>query len=394
MKILYINEFINCANGARIHGLELISAFQEIGVNIKVYPEIIKERCLSSDDSVERIKKVLLLWPNIIEGLILIKKAFLAPFRILQIFKLLNNYKPDVILIRPGLHDPLPLLLKARRKNIIILEINAPMCSEKAVYYRMKGCPVKLWPIYYALESAILRSADGIYVVSKEVEKTIRSSEEGKPFLVKVIPNGVALDRFIGVNGQKKNFRSNFAVGFVGSLHAWHGVDVFISSINKIKEHCPDLKAYIVGEGQVRKSLEKQVCEYGIQDKVTFLGRLPYAQVVDFLFDMDVLVAPYNFPDEFYFSPLKVFEYMAAGKGIVATRCGQISELLVNGEDAFLIGQEYLEQELAQALMILYRDDVLRDRLGKNAQNKVRAYSWLATATKLRDFCCEVLSVK
>jgi glycosyltransferase involved in cell wall biosynthesis len=105
-----------------------------------------------------------------------------------------------------------------------------------------------------------------------------------------------------------------------------------------------------------------------------------------YLAAMDITVAPYPALDEFYFSPLKLFEYMAAGRAVVASRVGQVVDLLVDGETGLLFDPGE-EGGLVDRIQRLRQDATLRRELGRAASRLVRsAYTWRHTAARVVDW--------
>jgi glycosyltransferase involved in cell wall biosynthesis len=86
-----------------------------------------------------------------------------------------------------------------------------------------------------------------------------------------------------------------------------------------------------------------------------------------------------------WFSPLKLYEYMAAGKAIVASRAGQIAEVIQDGHNGLLVESGDVAA-LAQALLKLLKDPVKRERLGQNAREQaIRHHSWERYIKRLED---------
>jgi glycosyltransferase involved in cell wall biosynthesis len=116
-------------------------------------------------------------------------------------------------------------------------------------------------------------------------------------------------------------------------------------------------------------------------------GRVPPSEIPSYLAACDIAVSPHiplpkNTP--FFGSPTKLFEYMAAGKAIVASRLGQIADVLDHERTALLV-EPGEPSELAAALKALAGDHDLRQRLGRNAQVKAKEYTWLANAQRIVD---------
>ncbi len=136
MKILYINEFLNSSFGARIHGINLIKELRNSGVSVYTVPSRFTEEDIKhKSEAIQKIKNILPLAIN--ENLIFAKKTFRNFIWFKKAYKIIRKEKPDCILIRPGLYDLLPVYLKNFFKIPIVLEVNAPLYSERKIFYQL-----------------------------------------------------------------------------------------------------------------------------------------------------------------------------------------------------------------------------------------------------------------
>src|SRR5262249_1090057 len=119
-----------------------------------------------------------------------------------------------------------------------------------------------------------------------------------------------------------------FVVGFCGSLKRWHGVHRLLEAAASALPAVPNLALLIVGDGPERAALERHASELDLADRVRFTGAVPHPDVPAHLAACDVLAAPYQPMADFYFSPLKVAEYVAAGRPVIASAAGDIPNLL------------------------------------------------------------------
>ena len=136
---------------------------------------------------------------------------------------------------------------------------------------------------------------------------------------IEVLPNGVDPARF--TPGPEPG--GPFTVGFVGTLKPWHGVDVLVRAVALLDE----VRLRVIGDGPEREALERLAVRLLGAHRADFVGAVPPGQLPAELARLHVAVAPYPVADT-YFSPLKVFEYLAAGLPVVASRSGQLSQLL------------------------------------------------------------------
>jgi len=259
----------------------------------------------------------------------------------------------------------------ARKKTVpYILEVNAPLVDEAGKYRNLllKELAVKV-------EQYLFSNADHIVAVSEEMKNYILIQSPSAN--VTVIPNGVRVDHFENPDIPQPDKSGLFTIGFLGSLKPWHGIDVLLNSFADLVIRIDKARLLIIGgKENIVDNYKKRCVDLGLDGRVEFTGAIEYDDVPGQLQRADVLVAPYPQLDEFYFSALKIFEYMAAGKAIIASDIGQISNVVVNGKTALLVTPGNSE-ELTSALKRLSIDNNLRERLGENALNVVRKeHTW------------------
>jgi glycosyltransferase involved in cell wall biosynthesis len=278
--------------------------------------------------------------------------------------------KFDFIYERYSLFGMAGLSFAGKKSVPFILEVNAPLVDEAGKYreLNLKDLAVKI-------ERYLFSSADHIVAVSNEMKKYILDSSPSAK--VTVVPNGVRVDHFENSSTPQGSKNGLFTIGFLGSLKPWHGIEVLINSFADLVGRTDKAKLLIIGGTDTTVNDYKKHCaELGLDGHVEFTGSIEYTDVPGQLQRADVLVAPYPKLDEFYFSALKVFEYMATGKAIVASDIGQISSVVVNEKTALLVHPGDREA-LTSALERLLSDSNLRELLGTNALNVVRSeHTW------------------
>ncbi|MEW5874627.1 MAG: glycosyltransferase family 4 protein [Candidatus Zixiibacteriota bacterium] len=248
-----------------------------------------------------------------------------------------------------------------------LLEINAPLIEEAARHRSLV-----LSPLARAIEDYLFRRADRIIPVSEILADYVRRTCPSAR--VTVIPNGVDLQKF-ELAGDGHAFRrewsdgkeGEFVIGFVGSLKPWHGTEILLEAFAAVAARDPRARLVLVGDGPSRGDIETMVRQRNLSDRVTLTGAIPHDTMPDALQGMDVLTAPYPPIDGFYFSPLKIYEYMASGKPIVASKIGQIESILRNDVSAILTPAGDASA-LASALLRLMDDLSTRERLGREAK--------------------------
>jgi glycosyltransferase involved in cell wall biosynthesis len=286
----------------------------------------------------------------------------------------------DVIYERYSLFNIAGLNFCRKRNIPHILEVNAPLIDE-ALEYRQLALP----KIAHAVEKRLFENTNHIIAVSNELKKYI--SDKYPDSRVTVVPNGVRVDHFSSSGYKIDNSENDkFTIGFLGSMKPWHGVEILIDSFAGIAEGEDHYHLLIIGDNRkTDRRLEKKCRELKIDKKVTFTGAVEYDEIPKMLQRADVLVAPYPRLDNFYFSSLKVFEYMAAGKAIVASNIGQISSVLTHEKTALLVPPGDTVS-LQNTLKRMEQDPGLRRRLGDRAQIEARTrHTWSQRADRILD---------
>lgn len=263
----------------------------------------------------------------------------------------------------------------ARRHGVpLVLEVNSPLRLEqqqhRTLFWEHRAVRVERY--VHAVATTVVAVSDG-------VQRYLAALGHGSK--TRVVPNGVSLRLYEGARYGGR--RTRFTVGFVGSLKPWHGLANLLAAAAATREHVPDLRVLVVGDGPERQRLEADAALRGLADVIQFTGAVPKAEVAACLAQMDVATAPYPEIDEFYFSPLKVFEYMAAGRPIVASAIGQIADVLEHGRTALLAEPGNVES-LAEQILTLFRNPSLAHTLASSARAEaVARHSWTKRASAI-----------
>ena len=296
---------------------------------------------------------------------------------------ILEEHRPDVLLTRYSLHQ-VSSLIAARRLGLpIVFEVNAPAAYE----YRRYLPQYKLLPgLGDRVEEWAFRRADGMFVVSSVLKRHF--VERGVPAeRIAVVPNGADPDVFrpdVSDAGARGTFGGDdVVIGFVGSFSSFHGIEVLKQVVAGLCPREPRARFLFVGEGTRSHDLREFCRASGYEDRVRFTGHVAREHVPALMAATDILVAPYSQEPFFYFSPIKLFEYMACGRAIVATRIGQIGDVIEDGRTGLLYEPDDTDGMIAK-LSTLIRDQELRSAMGRRARSAVETdYSWTASARKV-----------
>jgi glycosyltransferase involved in cell wall biosynthesis len=170
----------------------------------------------------------------------------------------------------------------------------------------------------------------------------------------------------------------------VGGFQRWHGLDKLLEALALVSKILPEVRLLLVGDGPARPFVEENIYRLNLEKHVTITGFLPHARIPQLLAIADVVTVPYpKLPQEMWFSPLKLYEYMAAGKAIVASSAGQINNVIRHDENGLLVTPGDVA-DLAQACLHLLQNEADRQRLGANARREAESvHAWARQIERL-----------
>lgn len=300
-----------------------------------------------------------------------------------QLERRFRNYAPDFILERASLYATAGVHVAQVLNVPLLVELNAPLAQEQSAY-RATG----LGQLAVQAENWALTRADAVFAVSAPLRDYVLSVGVATE-RVQVLPNGVDTALFYPAP-RNPEVRAKFGLGsgpvlgFVGGLRPWHGVQVLPLLLERLVPLHPQLRLVIVGEGPMRAELESAFSARNVEAHVIFTGSLPHVDMSELIRQFDVALAPYPVLDHaFYFSPLKLFEYMACGVPVVAAAVGQIADVVRDGETGLLYPPGDVDA-LTAACQRLLMDTTLGQKLGAAAVAEVHAnYTWSRNATRI-----------
>lgn len=256
----------------------------------------------------------------------------------------------------------------ANKNNIpSILEVNSPLIEEQEKH---RGLIHKKEAENVA--NKVFNFADNIVAVSDGIKNYLSKYIENN-HKIQVISNGVNTERFSSPLIFKN---SVFTVGFVGTLKPWHGLDILLEGFEYFYHSHPQSRLLIVGDGTQKEQLLTDIKSKNLEPVVELTGAVSPSKIPSFLAQMDVGVAPYPPLKDFYFSPLKVYEYMAAGLPVIVSDIGQLTKVINHGINGFL-SPAGDAMALANYLEELWRSPVLRQTMGNQAHDYVlKNHTW------------------
>ena len=261
----------------------------------------------------------------------------------------------------------------------VFLEVNSPLVRERAEFGGLV-----LEPLARRLETWAWRQATRVLPVTGVLAGMV-SAAGVLADRITVIPNGIDPNRFpVYENSIARKAALGLAdkivLGFAGFIRSWHGLDRVLDML--AQPGTPSrLHFHVVGDGPTRLELEQQAGRLGIRDRVTFAGLVDRDAVASHVAAFDIALQPKSVA---YASPLKLFEYMALGKAIVAPDQPNIREILTDEANALLFDPDR-PAAMTAAILRLADDPALRERLGVAARSTIseRQLTWRANAKRI-----------
>jgi len=297
----------------------------------------------------------------------------------LKVKKIIEREKPQVLYERYELYGFAGILLAKKFSLPHILEINGPLLWGPKRRFKFPWL-ANLW------EKKIFCSTQAIIVPTETLKEYVMPQGVAER---KIFPNplGASPEEFIP-QAQDEELRNKLGlkdstvVGFVGMLAPRQGLEVLVEAAKSLSPKMPELKYLIVGGGYKFPSLEEKIREYNLSEKFIFTGNVPHKKIPAYLNIMDITILP-NMSK--YSSPVKIFEYMAMAKPVIAPAKGQVKKILRDGHHGILIPPG-AKNELEYAIVRLYEDEALREKLGQNARKEViKNYTWAHHARRILD---------
>lgn len=295
----------------------------------------------------------------------------------------LDGRRVSFLYHRYSVHNFSGGVLAERYRVPWVLEYNGSEAWMNRHWYK----PLKYETLSEKIELLNLNSADVVVVVSQPMkEECLARGIESEKILVN--PNGVDPDRYSpSIDGSsirdEYHLDGKIVIGFIGTFGKWHGAEVLAEAFGLLLRDFPDyrqkVRLMMIGDGATMPRVIENLRNLEAAEYAILTGLVPQEKGPEYLAACDILVASHKRnPDgtPFFGSPTKLFEYMAMGKGIVASNLDQIGEILRHDQTAWMV-----EPGDAESLMLglkgLLGDPAMRERLGRAARQEVIAkYTW------------------
>ena len=390
MKILYISsEDMRKEGAGKTHFIEVAQNLVKLGNELLILLPGYRPR--DKKNYGLNVRYVPTFRKNILSYLLYeIVNFFYLAFYILK-------WRPDAIYLRQGLFEVFPPIIAWFFRVPYVIEKNGIMEDE----LRSRGFSEIIIKILRLAEEINFRLSDKIICVTEGIKKEITRRYRVNEGKLVVIPNGANIELFRPLDKyecrRKLGLKEDaFYIGFVGSFAPWQGLEVLIEAAKQVKEQgYSQIRYILVGYGEEESILRQKVQEYKLEQEILFTGRVAYQEVVHYINACDVAVAPFTTKGSAALgSPLKLFEYLACSRPVIASRVDGVKEVIEEGRCGYLF-EAGDAQELAKRIIQSYQEHEALQEMGLRGRRLVEEkYTWEATAERIVEVLTEVVKEK
>jgi glycosyltransferase involved in cell wall biosynthesis len=357
MKILYHHRTAS-KDGQSVHIQEMIASLRSLGHEVCVVAPSGGQDSSDMGAQVGWVHKLRARLPKGLYELLELAYSLVAYRRLASAARV---FKPDVIYERYNLFLLSGAMLKWRLGLPLLLEVNAPLAHERGQFGGL-GLP---WLARWS-EGVAWNAADWVLPVTRVLADHVKGRGVPDQRIV-VIPNGINRAHFSraptpDVARQALGWPDALVLGFTGFVRDWHGVDRVVRWLATPSAPA-NAKLLVVGDGPARTDLETLAEALHVAERVRFTGFVPRDQVPAYVAAFDIALQPAVVQ---YASPLKLFEYLALDKAVLAPLLPNIEEILHHEENALLF-DDAQHGSFENMLTRLCADPELRLRLGRAA---------------------------
>lgn len=307
---------------------------------------------------------------------------------------------PDILYTRTSLNAAVGMIAFAMRKRAaMVCEING--FAEEEWRHRDSGSARRDSPassmlrlinrrsVLWAERWAISR-ADRIVTVTEGIRRMLVAEHGIDEDRVTVIENGADTDLFTPADRENACRDTRLPptspyICYVGTFMPWHALPVIIEAMSSVLVSVPDARLLLVGDGDARTTAEGQARTLGIADSVIFTGRVPHDRVPILIAASRVCLATFTTErnSEIGLSPLKIYEYLACGRPVIATDIEGVTEVIDASGGGYTVPPDDPDA-LAAVILALLHDPELADGMGRSGRAwVVRNRSWAAAAAEM-----------
>lgn len=305
-----------------------------------------------------------------------------------------HQFKPEVLYVRTTNSTIAPMLVANLLRIPIVVEINGLVRGE--ILAENRNVSRTYLALVDCLERWRCRKADGVVAITRAIKSHIENVyriEEGK---ISVVPNGVNPSIIVPMERKDCRLRlgidkTSLCVGFVGKMMRWQGLNYLLEAAQRIKkEHRYPIRYLFVGSGDQADFLKRMANNLGLGDCVHFFGAVPHAEIPQYLgaFDICYLYKREDCDDS---SPLKLYEYLAAARPVIAIDMPGISEIVRKADCGYLFRPDSVVAICECIIKAWQNWERLREMGSRGRDAVISEYTWAKAAEKIEVLLEKVL---
>lgn len=356
-----------------IHVVEMCRAFEQLGYSVVKVAVHADER----PGSVSRSGLLSRLVASMPRPFYELMEIGYNAVGVVRLWQAARRHRPAFIYERYSLFNICGVLVSRLTGIPVVVEFNSPLAYERQAFGGLTlAAPAQ------AMENWIARKADLVVAVSG-VLRDMLVAQGATTKTIAVMPNGINPADYARLPAREPGPDRTVTLGFVGWFREWHGLAETILALDANGIFAAGASLVLVGDGPSRESLEALIRERGLFERVRITGPTAREALFTELAAMDIALQP---AATTYASPMKLIEYLAAGKAIIAPDQANIRELIRHGENGLLFPPGDWDA-LAQCVRQLLAAPERMRCLGENARGTVAAkdLTWTGNARRVRD---------
>jgi glycosyltransferase involved in cell wall biosynthesis len=383
MRILYHHR-TRATDAQRVHIREIVGAFRDLGHEVEVTALADTEAPAGQKKDVSGPG-----WGGLIRRIPFAFEIVQLGYNVIGLWMMLRSLRrqpSDFIYERYALFNFTGVLAARLTGKPIILEVNSPLAMELTQEKAIRAVGFAMW-----MERIICNAATKVIAVSGPLRRILIENGVDASRIV-VMPNGVDLERLGGGAGRQElaerlGLSGRVTIGFVGWFRKWHGLEFLVEAFHQAGLEAHGAALLMIGDGPAMADLQEYVAKCRLQKSVIFTGAVAHEKIAPYLGLIDIAVQP---AANEYCCPMKIIEYLALAKPIVAPRQENIEELIEDGRQGLLFTPQG-SAELGDALQRLVLDPQCASRLGRAGLELIheRGLLWKCNAQRVIDLVAE-----
>ncbi len=317
--------------------------------------------------------------------------VYTVPFYTILMQKKISSFLKEFKIEAIHIHDMViaEAVFKENKKTRlpVILDLHENRPEIMKFYPHLKKFPSNIIILpkkWKQKEEAFIKKADKIIVVTEDAKKEIIERTKIKSDAIGVVPNTVRASFYNDNKGLviERNTKKDFILLYIGDTGERRGLKTVIRSIPKLVENIKNVKLVIVGK--IPSNLKEEVTSLKVDKYVKFEGWQKESTFLNYIKDSDICLSPLHrniHHDTTYAN--KLFQYMSLGKPLLVSNA-TAQKNLVEKINAGLVHSEKNVEDFESKVLELYKNEMLRNKLGENGENFVRnEFTWDKTSKEL-----------